>query len=408
MPTTRLARLFAPALGLAVSAAVAAAQAPAPAPQPTVLLRYRELTNRQSFAFVQAGQKHTKAVGDMTMEFPDGALPAAGLDPAVRTFCVEPLVPMYAGEVYPFQVDPLGKPASFGLPDTPEGVAAGEKRARFVRELYGKYYSEVAADPATNAPAFQVALWELTQETEVPDGPMPFSLATGTFRADYPNLEADSPAFVRTAQRYVQNLTGDDSAFASNQALANMELTRLTALRPVGGAAAGQSQLALRTAAPVAGDGADALALGGPGGGLGGIPTGVGGRSGLAGGGLGGPAVGSPGGFGGGGIGGFGAGTPVTTATGTTSPGTTTAPGNSGPAAPTTTFIPTIPTAPGIETGGSSGGPSTRPPEFPPPTNPPEGENTPPPPQPVPAPAGLVLVGVAAVALGLRRLRRTA
>ncbi len=404
MPRTRLTRLLVPLLGLGVPTAFVAAQAPVPAEVPTVLLRYRELTNRQSFNFVQANQKHTKPVGDMSMEFPAGLLPSAGLDPTLRTFCVEPLVPMYAGEVYPFQVDPLGKPAAFGLSDTPEGVAAGEKRARFVRELYGRFYTDVAADPAVNAPAFQVALWELTQETEVPDGPMPFSLATGTFRADYPN-EADSPAFVRQAQRYVQTLTGDDASFAANPALANMQLTRLTALHPVGRVAAGQSQLALRTT-PTTPTGFDSGGLGGPaGGGLGGMPTGFGGLGrGIGGGGIGGPAGGRPGGFGGGGggFGGFGGfGNTTTTPTTTTTPGSITTPGNGGPASPTTSFIPTVPVAPGPDTTPGTSGPSGRPPEFPP-------GPTPPSVQAVPAPAGLVLAGVAAAALGLRRFRRRA
>ena len=204
MTSSRLARLLTSVVGLGAILTPATAQdAPAvprdvpAAVSPTVLLRYRELTNREELRLVSAEQKFTKSVGDMTMEFPTGVFPSAGIDPAVRTFCVEPLVPMYAGEVYPFAVDPVGKPAAFGLPDTPEGVAAGERRGRFLRELYGRFYNDVTADPKLNAAAFQTALWELTQETEVPDGPMPFSLFTGTFRGDYP-AEAEAPAFVRT------------------------------------------------------------------------------------------------------------------------------------------------------------------------------------------------------------------
>lgn len=399
MPSIRVARLLAPLIGLACAGPVYAQNDDPLAPQtevsPSVFLRYRELTNRESFNFVLANQKYTRPVGDLTMEFPLGAVPSSGLDPVARTFCVEPLVPMYAGDVYPFTVDALGKPSAFGLPDNPDGVAAAEKRARYIRELYGRYYVDVATDPKVNAPAFQAALWELSQETEVPDGPMPFSLYTGTFQADYP-AQADAPAFVQRAQQYVQDLTGDDSVFAANPALSNLTLSRLTALQPVGGAMVGQSQLALTTTAPIS-TGSDAGGLGGPAlGTLGGIPTGFGGsplRS--TGGGLGGPASGGfPGGGGIGGMGGFGG-------VGTTAPntGNSSGPGTSGPVTPGgSVVIPTIPSAPGTDTGTSTGGPSTGLPQNPPGVIPPLT-----PVSPIPAPAGVVL-GV--VGLGVFAGRR--
>ena len=69
-----------------------------------------------------------------------------------------------------------------------------------------------AGDTTPSAPAFQVALWEVVQEPTIPEGPLPFNLFAGAFRANYPN-EAESPEYVQLAQKYVQSLTGDDSIF---------------------------------------------------------------------------------------------------------------------------------------------------------------------------------------------------
>jgi hypothetical protein len=383
-PPVRLASLIAVA-GLTASAA-AQQVGPAEPTGPLVSLRYVGLTNRESFRFVQLGTTFTRPVGDLNMEFATGVFPSDGLETRFRSFCVEPLVPMYAGDSYPFSVDPVDRPRWFGLPDTDDGKTTASRRAQYVRELYGRFYQETLDDPKANAPAFQVALWELVTETEFPDGPMPFNLYTGTFRADYPD-EAGSPAFVRQGQRYLQALTGDDAPFSAAPVLSGMELVRLTAYREAGAATVGQSQLALRASPGGTGGFVAAGGDGAPGGGL---PGGVGPIAGP--GGIG-PAVGG-GVFGGGGGGGF-FGPPG----GVTS---TSDPGAGGPATPTPPLT-TTPTPPLTEEGPISTGPVERPPTLPPIT--PPVTPTPPSvvPEVIPAPAAVILAGIGSLLLVGRR-----
>ena len=398
----------------------------APPARPAVSLYYRELTNPAEFKFTVDGKPVTRNVGDLNFDTPVGAT-TAGLATNPRTFCVEPLVPIVAGRVYPFVVDPLDSPAGFGLPDTADGKTAAARKAAFVRELYGRYYADSVADPRT-ASAFQIALWEVAQETQVPDGPMPFNLYTGTFKADYPDPAA-APEYVQTAQKYVQSLSGDETAFGTSSALRRQELVRLTGTAGPDGVVP-QSQLSLRPVADYAGGGA-------PGTGFGtGLPTG-GGGGGLGFAGPGGLGRGGSGGFGGGGggLGGggsgflpFGGGTtggstintanPGTTSPIVTPPGTIVTPGGSSPQTPTVpdTFPPsgggTPPGGGGTPPGGGGNPPGGG-------GNPPGGGGNPPggggeqPPggggeqsPAVPAPPAVVLVVVGVAVVAARRARR--
>ena len=388
------------------------AQAPEDAARPVVTMRYKELTNREEFKFVSANRgEFTKPVGDMNFDFPQGFAPSAGLAADQRTFCIEPLVPIVAGRIYNFSVGPINDPASYGLPDTAEGKVAAERRATYMRELYGRYYADTTEDNKVATAGFQVALWELAGETQVPEGPLPFNLFTGAFKANYPN-EAEAPEYVRTGQRYLQSLTGDDAPFRDAAALQGMELVRLNGLAGADGLAP-QSQLALR-AAPggVAGAGGG----NGAGGGAGGFaPTvsPVGGGFGSGGGGGFGPLGGlggrGPGGGGGSApLGGLGGGFPLTGVS-TTSPVVTTVtaaqPGGTSPQESTGT-ITTPPTirAPEIIPPTPPGG--NPPGENPPGENPP-GEN-PPGGNPVPAPPAIVLALLGAAGLwAARRTRKT-
>ena len=383
-----------------------AAQSPEEAPRPVVTMRYKELTNREEFKFVVANRgEFTKPVGDMNFEFPQGFPPAAGLAADQRTFCIEPLVPIVAGRLYSFAVGPINDPASYGLPNTPEGKVAAERRATYVRELYGRFYADTVEDNKVATAGFQAALWELAGETEVPEGPLPFNLFTGAFKANYP-VEAEAPEYVRTGQRYLQNLTGDDSPFRESKALQSLELVRLNGLAGADGLTP-QSQLALR-AAP--GDLAGAGGGNGAGGGSGGFAPSV---APVGGGGIGGGGGGSPigplggrGGGGGGFGGGIGGGFPFT-GLGTTSPVVTTVTG----AQPGGT-------SPQDSTGTVTNPPPIRPPDIVPPVpNPPEvippggttppGDSKPPEGNPVPAPPALALglLGLAGL-WATRRLKR--
>jgi len=301
-------------LAAAVSTAVAGSAVQAQT-LPDLNLRYRELSEREALRFTMknpaepkaAAVPITKPVGWMNWDFTDSTTSTMGFDPNLKAFCIEPMIPVVPGQEYGFTIDSFGLPRDFaGVPNTKDGEALAKKRQAFVRELYGRHYSDLMKNPATVAPAFQTALWELVGESEVPDGPMPFSLYTGNFQVNYPN-EDQAPAYLRTAQGYLQSLTGDDVSFTTNPDLAGQELIRLGGVRDAGGTVA-QSQLALRlrggsstVSAPFA------SAPTSSGGGLGGSPIGnIGLRSPnlLGGGGFGGGGGGIGGGIGGGFLGG--------------------------------------------------------------------------------------------------------
>jgi len=351
---------------------------------PDLTLRYRELSGRQEFPFVMGKQTASKPAGFLNWEFPPTGFATVGFETAPMTLCIEPLVPVFPGTDYPFRIEQFGQPRDFaGLKNDEAGKKAAARRTKFVRELYGRYYPDAAKDPAAQA-AFQTALWELIAETDVPDGPMPFNLFAGTYKANFKN-EAESPEYVKTAQKQVQSLTGDDAPFSDSIDLAGLELVRLTGLANTAGVV-GQSQLALRNRAGSAN-------LNGPFGGEGNGPGGGGGLGGLAGasplnglGGFGGGGGGSPFVGGGGGVGGG---------------------GNSAPASTTTTPMSTVPTVNPIGTITNPGGIS--------PSNPggnnPGGNNPvnptdptdPTTPEPIPAPPAVILGLIAVGALGLRR-----
>lgn len=335
-------------------------------PPPRVKLRYVDLRDRTPFAFTFQGKgDFTKPAGALHFDFPERSFPSNGLDQDFQTFCAEPFVPITAGQTYPFAIEPFGDPVHFGLPDDEAGQKQAAKRTKLIRELYGRFYQETISDPALANPAFQVALWELIAEPNFPDEGKSFSLHSGAFQAANPAAEA--PDFVKRAEEYLSELTGDDASFDRNPALLHLELVRMTGLAD-GDVAAPESQLVLRRQlhAPASGDGS---LLGGGGGSMLGRMAGGGGA----------PAGG--GGGGGGGIGGGGPGlTPF--------PNDLIPPGNGGggpidPLDPLDPLDPTKPTTP------------EEPPVDPPPVIPPN---------PVPAPPGLLL-GLAAVgAFTIRRL----
>lgn len=375
-------RWIALALGLWAAAPLSAEEIP------DLTLRYRELAGREELKFRSLGQADAKPAGLLTWEFPPTGFATVGFESAPRTYCIEPQVPVVPGTDYPFRIEAYGHPRDFGLKANDDGKKAADRRLKFVRELYGRYYTESVKDPAAQA-AFQTALWEVVAETDVPDGPMPFNLFAGTFKADYPN-EAASPAFVKTAQKYVQSLTGDDAAFSDNPELAGRELVRLTGMKNTAGAT-GQSQLALRNRAGssnITGPFGDTLGnTGGSGGGLAAL-AGLGRAPSL--GGLGGGFGG--GGGGGGFFGGGGTSTTATTSVPTTTSPTTVTPTSSVSTTPTTNPSGSTSSNPGTNTQ-NPGGNTPNPNPTPEPT-----------PNPVPAPPAVILGGVAIALFGLRKV----
>ena len=293
---------------------------PAFAQNPIITATYQGAGARDTFAFKwkEKGQ-YTKSVGTLHWDVPVSQFGTSGLDRAFDTYCAEALVPIHAGKTYRFEVQSPETPEAYGLPDTEAGRKESVRRTSFVRELFGRQFlTTLKVNEQTAAKAFQVALWEVMQESSAAaDVANPFDLFDGNFRADYPNLE-QAPAHVKRAQDYLKELTGNDSAFYENPALAGRELVYLKGL-PNENGEVGQSQLALRYVSGGVGGGGGAS--GGGGGGGGGL---------LGGGGVGGGGGGAPlGGFGGsgGGLGGIGtnSGNGSTGATTSTTPASTSA-----------------------------------------------------------------------------------
>ena len=413
-------------LAAAVTTAVASTAVQAQE-RPDISLRYRELSERDALKFSMkspvdpkaAPTTTTKPVGWMNWEFPDSITSTMGFDPNLKAFCIEPLIPVTPGMEYGFTIDNFGKPRDFaGVTENNDGDTVAKKRTAFVRELYGRYYDDLVKDPAAVAPAFQTALWELVGESEMPDGPMPFSLYTGGFQVAYQN-EKDAPLYVKSAQGYLQSLTGDDTSFTSNPELAGMELVRLSGTKGANGAVS-QAQLVLRqrggvstanspySNAPIMTGGGGGLS----GGGLGGALSALGGRGALGGGG---------GGFGGGlggGIGGFlgaGGGTGTNINAGSKDPSTPNpivpVPPTTPPTPPTPPVPPvppvTPPTPPTPPVPPVPPGPPVPPPPGVPPVSPPPPVVVPPPePNPVPAPPAAVLALIAAGLFAVRKMTK--
>lgn len=369
-----------------------------------VIATYLKVDPNETFAFKLNGKgSFKKTVGTMYWDVPKSEFGTSGLDRAFQSYCAEPLVGVNAGKTYRLEVQSPEVTEAYGLPDTEEGRKEAAVRAMYVRELFGRYFqpSLKATDPDAGL-AFQVALWEVLMETERPaDVPAPFSLTTGNFQADYPNLE-QAPPFVARAQTYLQSLTGNDNVFYENIELAGRELVRLKGL-PNADAEVAQSQFALRYINNGVGGG-NLAGNGGGAGGPGGLLSGGGPGNGFGRGPLGGPGSGFGGGGGIGGGGGTGGGT---TPTGTASTPSTVPPANTTPS--TGSNIPPVNNPP----GGT-------PPEN---TNPGGGNNGPPnlggggggtegpgETNPVPAPAGIILGLIAVGAIAGRRafLRRPA
>jgi hypothetical protein len=344
---------------------------PVAAQEPALEVFYRRLDPKEPFKYIWKGQAKNSNAGVFRWEVPESTFGTNGLDRNFTGYCAEVLVPITAEKTYRFRTNSLYDVANYGLKaDDDKSALVAQRRARYIQELFGRYFRDPAAGGVggDEAVAFQVALWEIIQETEPADGAAKFDLFGGDFRADYPRDEA--PAFVRTAQTYLDSLTGNDALFYENPALRGRELVRLMGIPNAEGIKA-QSQFALRyTGGGATGVAGGAVPFGG--GGIGAIGGGVGG----------GPVGGVGGGFGGGG-GGF--------TTGNGGGGSTVVPnGSSTTTTPTTvpiggssTFAPPTPSSSSVPVGG---------PDNTTPTN------------PVPAPPAVLLGLIAAGTLGSWRL----
>ncbi len=345
-------------------------QSTAPAQDPALEVLYTKLEPKEQFKYKWKGAEAVCTAGVFRWEVPASEFGTNGLDRNFTGYCAEVLIPIVADKTYRFRMNSIYAPENYGLAGKEGSALAAQRRATYIKELFGRYYRDPIGKTVNSdeAVAFQIALWEIIQETEPAEGPAKLDLFAGDFQANYP--KADAPAYVQTAQKYLDSLTGNDALFYENPDLKGRELIRLQGIENAEKVVA-QSQFALRY--------------------VGGGATGAGNlaRSLTAGGGLGAAGFGAPGGALGTGSGG-GGGLLAGTGNNGTGTGTTTT--------PTTSPITTTPTS-SVTTGGSST--STTPPTSSVNTPPVGGPDNP---NPVPAPAGLLLGFIALGTLGSWRI----
>lgn len=275
---------------------------------PSLTALYYQLDPKDTFKYKWKGDSKVCNVGAFRWYVPESEFSTGGLDRNFTGYCAEIDITITADILYRFRPISLYDPKNYGLEETPEGILAAQRRATLIRELYGRYYTENKTARPEETFAFQVALWELTHESEPMDKAATFDLYAGEFQVNYPR-EA-SPEFVLLAQEYLNSLTGDDSIYYQNPNINGRELIRLDGLPNAEGIVA-QAQYALRYitggAAGVgpfvgypAGGAGGALGAIGAGGGI----AGIGGVAGAGGPGGGGPLIGTTGTGGTGGTGG--------------------------------------------------------------------------------------------------------
>jgi hypothetical protein len=329
--------------------------------EPNLEAHYKKIEPKEQFKYKWKGQEAVTTAGVLYWEVPDSQFGTNGLDRNYTGYCAQVLVEMQAGKSYAFRTGSIYAPDNFNVSDSANPEKAAVRRVKYIQELYGRYFRDPMARPvnADEALAFQIALWKIIQEKEpAGEGDLKLDLTAGDFHANYGGECDEPPAFVKTAQSFLDSLSGDDSKYFENPDLRGRELIRLKGIPNANGEVA-QSQIALRFAG---GGGvgnknlANALTVGN---GLGGGPGGPGSGS---------PGVGT-------GNGGF-----LTTGTPSGS-GFTTTP-NTPPSTP------------------PDGPPPNTPPDRPPINQPPDT----PPTTPVPAPAGLLLGAIALGTLGTWRL----
>ena len=283
---------------------------------PSLDAYYDRLDPKTTFKFKWKGEEKVCNVGAFRWQVPMSSYATGGLDRNFTGYCAEIDVSIVVGKLYKFKIVTLDDPKFYGLQANAEGIRAAQRRVTLIRELFGRYYSESKTAHPDDTFAFQIALWELTHETEPVERMALFDMFSGDFQANYPRDQA--PAFVLKAQDYLNSLVGDDSVYYQNPNISGRELIRLDGLPNAEGLVA-QSQYALRYIdGGVPGIGPFANALNATGAGIGG----VGGAGGFAAGGagpLGVPVFGDTGNPGGGPLVNVGA-----TGIGTTPPPTTT------------------------------------------------------------------------------------
>jgi hypothetical protein len=264
------------------------AQTRVAAQTPELEVFYTKLEPKEQFHYKWKGQSTTTPAGVFRWEVPKSEFGTNGFDRNFTGYCAEVRVPIEANKTYKFKVGSVSAPENFGVQDHPNADRVAARRAKLIQELFGRHYKDPLKDVKSDElVAFQIALWELIQETEPADGEPKLDLFAGDFQADYSNCE-DPPAFVLKAQEFLDSLNGDERAYYENPDTRGRELIRLKGVPNADGTVA-QSQYALRfaggggtgsTQRPLTGEMLGGAGGGGSGGGAGaggGIGSGTGG-----------------------------------------------------------------------------------------------------------------------------------
>lgn len=156
----------------------------------TVTATFSGVNPGHSFTYSLNGASRTNSAGVYFFSNSSGFLSGN-----LRTFCIDIIQKVSIGDVVSFNVDVL--------PNAPKpGPGMGSARADLIAELYGRHYADTTT--ADGAASFQVALWEITSETQTDPntGNLVLNLSTGLFQA------VTASAWVTNAQNWLNELNG--------------------------------------------------------------------------------------------------------------------------------------------------------------------------------------------------------
>lgn len=111
----------------------------------------------------------------------------------LQNFCIAISQPISSGDVVTFTVDQLQNAPK-------PGSGMGPDRANLIEELYGRHFTDTQT--ADGAAAFQLAIWEITTETQTNSGKLVLNLTGGIFRA------LTTAGWVTTSQTWLNELNG--------------------------------------------------------------------------------------------------------------------------------------------------------------------------------------------------------
>lgn len=156
----------------------------------TVTATFSGVNPGHSFTYSLNGTSHGTSAGVYFFTNASGFLSGN-----LRTFCIDISQSIAVGNVVPFNVDQLQNAPK-------PGGGMGQARADLIAELYGRHYADTGT--ADGAAAFQVAVWEITSETQTDPntGKVVLNLSGGIFRA------VTSAAWVTNAQTWLNQLDG--------------------------------------------------------------------------------------------------------------------------------------------------------------------------------------------------------